>query len=207
MSVPAYQGVDVEYIWLLPGAATNITGLGTNEIIIDPVDISYAGNYRVEVIVDGCTVVSPLYEVIIFENPTVTAANDGVECIAQMTDLNLTATPNGGSGNYTYQWSGPSGFTSTDQNPVIPNAGSASAGTYTVVITDENGCTAEASTVVDVSTGPDEPVAISNGPVCEGEHLVISTDVYTGNNSKLRMDRPIGQHHIRCIPRCSANSG
>lgn len=46
-----------------------------------------------------------------------------------------------------YSWTGPGGFTSTDQNPVITNPG-----TYTVVVTDANGCTATASQLVDSDT-------------------------------------------------------
>ena len=119
---------------------------------------------------------------IVFENPTVVAANDGTACILQNTNANLMATPNGGSGTYTYQWSGPSGFASTDQNPVIANATTASSGTYTVILSDENGCTAEASTVVDVTTGPDEPVIASSGSVCEGGLVTLEIPVYSGSN-------------------------
>ena len=192
LTIPAYQGSSVTYTWNIPGSTANITGQGSNQLTIFPADASHNGDYSITINVDGCELTSADYEVVIFETPTVVAANDGVECIAQMTDLNLTASPASGSGNYTYQWSGSSGFTSTAQNPIIPNAGSASAGTYTVVITDENGCTAEASTVVDVSTGPDEPVVISNGPVCEGEQLVISTDVYTGTLVSYEWVGPLG---------------
>ena len=59
-------------------------------------------------------------------------------------NINLTSTPSGMS----YQWSGPNGFSSTAQNPVISGAGAAEAGTYIVTVTDANNCTASASTVV-----------------------------------------------------------
>jgi len=41
----------------------------------------------------------------------------------------------------TYSWTGPSSFSSTQQNPSIPNATSAVSGTYGVTVTDTNGCT------------------------------------------------------------------
>ena len=77
-----------------------------------------------------------------------------------------------------YNWSGPAGFTSADQYPVISPATSANAGTYTVTVTDANGCTASASTVVVVNPLPvvsfsglvasyctnDNPVALSGTP-------------------------------------------
>ena len=176
----------------MPGSTADITGLNSNQIIINPAITAHAGDYSVTVNVDGCEVESPDYEVIIFETPTIVAANNGTDCIAQGTDVNLTATPSGNSTPYTYVWTGPNGFSSTDQNPVIPNAGSASSGTYTVLLTDFNGCTAEASTVVNVTTSPDEPVVSSNAPVCEGEQLVISTNAYAGTNVSYEWTGPLG---------------
>lgn len=40
--------------------------------------------------------------------------------------------------NSTYLWTGPNGFTSTDQNPIIPNATINNSGIYTLVVTDIN---------------------------------------------------------------------
>ncbi|WP_207434270.1 cohesin domain-containing protein [Sabulibacter ruber] len=46
----------------------------------------------------------------------------------------------------TYSWTGPNGFTSTQQNPTIPNATTAHSGTYSVVAII-NGCSSVAGTV------------------------------------------------------------
>jgi choice-of-anchor A domain-containing protein len=51
------------------------------------------------------------------------------------------------SGGDSYQWAGPNGFTSTDQNPVITNASSLNSGTYTVVVT-KNGCSVTLSILI-----------------------------------------------------------
>ncbi len=61
------------------------------------------------------------------------------------TTLNLTA-----SAGTSWSWTGPNNFTSTLQNPSIPNAAINNSGTYTVAITG-NGCTSSASTVVTVA--------------------------------------------------------
>jgi len=53
----------------------------------------------------------------------------------------------------TYSWSGPGGFTSTQQNPVIPNATLANAGTYTLVIT-KGGCSETVTTSVTINQAP-----------------------------------------------------
>lgn len=52
--------------------------------------------------------------------------------------LNVT----GGTANFTYAWSGPNGYTSTAQNP-----SNMAGGTYSVTVTDANGCT---TTVTDI---------------------------------------------------------
>ncbi len=50
---------------------------------------------------------------------------------------NLELTASGGS---SYSWSGPNGFISTDQNPVITNANATHSGQYTCIITGTGGC-------------------------------------------------------------------
>jgi hypothetical protein len=86
--------------------------------------------------------------------PTPTAANNGPICTR--TNLNLSSTGGG-----TYLWTGPSGFTSTLQNPIIPSVTSGAAGLYTVTVTNAFGCFANASTTVAINTSPPQPGVIS----------------------------------------------
>jgi hypothetical protein len=72
--------------------------------------------------------------------------------------INLTSNTGGGTSPYNYNWSGPNGWTSTDQNPVIANAQTTHSGTYSVTVTDDNGCTASAQTSVTVSSGSPPPI-------------------------------------------------
>lgn len=53
-----------------------------------------------------------------------------------------------------YSWSGPGGFTSTDPNPVIPNATSVNAGFYYVTLTEADGCSLTDSVEVEVNVSP-----------------------------------------------------
>lgn len=88
--------------------------------------------------------------------------------------LNLSASSVAGA---TYSWTGPNGFSSTAQNPVISNVTPAEAGTYTVTATSGS-CTSNMSTVnVAVNPVPPVPVASNDGPVCEGSivHLYVDT--------------------------------
>ncbi|MEN9303538.1 MAG: hypothetical protein RL264_1967, partial [Bacteroidota bacterium] len=86
--------------------------------------------------------------------------------------INLTAT----DGFSTYTWSGPNSFSNATQNPSISNAQAVNAGTYTLTVTDGNGCQATSSTVVSLTTSP---TAGNNGPVCVGGELKLSTNSAT----------------------------
>ncbi|MBK8668667.1 MAG: gliding motility-associated C-terminal domain-containing protein [Saprospiraceae bacterium] len=90
-------------------------------------------------------------------------SNGGPYCPGSSAALNA-------SGATSYQWSGPNGFTSTLQNPVINNVNSTNAGLYIVTVTDGNNCTATLSTTVIVNAAPNV-TASSNGPICTGSVL------------------------------------
>lgn len=115
---------------------------------------------------NGCT---SMDEILVAVNglPIATAANNSP--INDGDDLLLTES--GGNGE-TWMWTGPNGFSSTEQNPTITGVGVAGSGTYTVVITDANGCTATASTVVVVEDAI-IAIATSNSPLCEGQKLLL----------------------------------
>jgi gliding motility-associated-like protein len=110
--------------------------------------------------------------------PTATASHTGPVCTGG--PLNLFATGGG-----TYAWTGPGGFTSTAQNPVVNPA---VAGTYTVVVSSGPGCTATASTTVTILPAP-VVTATANTPVCEGAALNLNVTPagtgysWTGPNS------------------------
>ena len=68
--------------------------------------------------------------------------------------LTLFSAASGGTGSINYDWTGPDGFVSNIQNPVIPSATIAASGTYTLTVTDANACSATASTLVTVNPIP-----------------------------------------------------
>lgn len=75
----------------------------------------------------------------------------------------------------TYQWNGPNGFSSTQQNPAgIPNATAANAGTYTLVITNPNGCiTSPQTNTVVVNPLPSAPLTV-NDTVCGSGNAILT---------------------------------
>jgi hypothetical protein len=88
--------------------------------------------------------------------------------------ITLTAEVTGGTPLFTFAWTGPNGFTATTQTITIPNATSANAGTYTVVVTDANGCSTPAQVTINVNqlNAPKLLKAIAN---CDGTVTVRGT--------------------------------
>ena len=75
-----------------------------------------------------------------------------------------------GAITYQYQWTGPNGFTSTEQNPVIDNLTADHSGTYSVIAIS-NGCESEPSSV-EVLVGSVVPFTVSGG--CEDNEYVLT---------------------------------
>jgi len=77
-----------------------------------------------------------------------------------------------------YEWKGPNAFTSSDQNPMVPNVTeSDNQGFYSVQLTDAvTGCKSAWYTVlVNINKRPDNVVAVNDGPKCAGETINLST--------------------------------
>jgi hypothetical protein len=89
--------------------------------------------------------------------------NNGPLCVGD--NLQLTAeTVDGAS----YWWSGPNGFLSTQQNPVIPNVTTANAGDYSCVITVNGQSSDPAITTVIIYTLPTVSLTSVDTTVCFG---------------------------------------
>ena len=67
-------------------------------------------------------------------DPTVSSTS-----VCEGESLTLIANPSGGVSPYTFSWTGPNGFTSTDENPIINNISLSNAGAYSLIVTDACG--------------------------------------------------------------------
>ncbi|MFM2265087.1 MAG: hypothetical protein RLZ77_505 [Bacteroidota bacterium] len=103
-------------------------------------------------------------------NPTVTSNSP----VCENSTLNLTC-----SEGVSWEWSGPNGFSSTEQNPIIPNVSLLANGTYTVTITDANNCTETRTVDVQISAIV-TPLFNASSPVCSG--TTINALPTTSNN-------------------------
>jgi hypothetical protein len=111
----------------------------------------------------------------VVEAPPVVASNGGSVCAGS--PLALFATPS--ISGAAFSWTGPNGFTSTLQNPVIGTATTAASGTYTVVRTFA-GQTSSSSTSGVVRASPAVPVAGGNSPLCAGGTLALTAAPVAG---------------------------
>lgn len=103
-----------------------------------------SGSYKFKYRVDGsCNLFDEaIIDITIFSIPeTPIATVDDVVC--ETFDLSLYATT---VANASYNWSGPNGFSSMQQNPLVTNSSSADNGVYSVYVT-QNGCPSETSEV------------------------------------------------------------
>lgn len=87
------------------------------------------------------------------------------------TDIKLEA-----EGGTSYSWTGPNGFASTQQNPIIPNVTSANSGTYSCVISGTGDCDGIYTVEVKVEDKTAPIPDIANLPDITGDcHTVVST--------------------------------
>jgi gliding motility-associated-like protein len=114
-------------------------------------------SYIVSVTNGTCTsVASNSFSVSPQQNPPIASATAaGPFCVGGAINLNA-------SGGASYSWSGPNGFSSNSQNPQIFPANINQSGTYSVTVTDANGCVNSASVNIQVASTPTVSVTTSN---------------------------------------------
>jgi len=97
-----------------------------------------------------CTIVPPVL------------SNNGPLCVHDTLQLSADTI-----NNATYYWSGPDGFTSTLQNPVIPNVGLINAGSYQLIITVNGSASDPVFTIVVINALPSPDFSVDD--VCFGD--------------------------------------
>lgn len=102
--------------------------------------------------------------------PNATASNGGPYC------QNETAELYGGpDGMVSYNWTGPGGFTSTVQSPVLGVASPSMTGTYNLIVQNSYGCLDTASTYLTVNPKPSGS-ATNTGPYCGGQTIQLTAN-------------------------------
>lgn len=147
------------YSWLPGGMTTSsVSGLS-------------AGTYTVTVTdIEGCSFTT--FATIIQPPPlTVSLNNTSVSCFGG-SDGTVSASPSGGTSGYTYSWT-PGGATTAGVSGIA-------TGTYTVTVTDANGCTITGSTTVTQPLAPLSNTPATTNVSCSGGNNGSITVTTTG---------------------------
>ena len=165
----------------VPGATYSWTGPnGFTSNVQNPVIVgaatSASGTYSVTATVGGCTSTAGTTAVTVNPLPSAPVAGNNSPVCAGST-LNLTASTVLGA---SYSWTGPNGFSSNVQNPVLASATTNASGTYSVTVTVGACASLAATTSVAVNPIPAAPVAGNNGPIFAGTTLTLSASTVPG---------------------------
>lgn len=183
---------DVDGIW------EEATSSGTlNSNIWDSSNVafgSYEFRYRVE---GSCNAFEEAFiNITINEIPQVpTASADSIICEGGNLQLYATNVPNA-----TYQWTGPNGFTATEQNPILNDISPSVNGTYTVIASQNNCQSGSSSVAVLVNALPEFELSQN---CIESEYVVTAVPInnsfdplttnytWTGPNNFMAAQNPI----------------
>lgn len=108
---------------------------------------------------------------------TTVASYDGPVCAG--TDVQLYATSDVEDAEFS--WTGPGGFTSSEQNPLLTGTTTAMSGTYIVEVTADGACTVSDTIEVVINPAPD-PITMSEYSVdlCPGSSVTITASGGSG---------------------------
>ncbi|HHM21543.1 MAG TPA: gliding motility-associated C-terminal domain-containing protein, partial [Bacteroidetes bacterium] len=164
--------------------------------VIDPVGPNHAGTYQLVVEVNGCTSAAATIDVTVETLPPVPVLQTDLSvCEGDTIHLETALVP-----GYTYQWIAPSATPDSDFGPmgnpgnplwtigpstmVTPSDHPAlyEAGQWSVQLVSPMGCVSQAANPADIVIHeiPQAPPALTNGPICEGEELLLLVEDMPG---------------------------
>lgn len=107
--------------------------------------------------------------------PTGTAEVNSPICVGQTLNFSLTTTY---TSALSYSWTGPGGFTSTLQNPIIANASTTNNGVYTVLVTNSI-CPIVRTVQATVVPYPNFTVVPATHTICQGGNFTPTASMTT----------------------------
>ena len=152
------------------GGDTNVSLVGGVATFSDlSIDLAGAGYTLAFTHAAGATRVAGID---VASNPAApVASNSGAFCPGETISLYATSVPGA-----SYLWTGPDGFLSTLQSPIIPSAPASADGTYSVIAIVGGCSSSPATTEVPLSAPPAGPVIQGEDTVCKLWRLQLVTD-------------------------------
>lgn len=180
------------YEWVDLSQPNSIVSTSQNPLIQN---IQETTTFQVTVIpTDGCY--RKLIDTIRVEvSPEIqlTLDSDATGCVPVNTDIQFTSTIGGGTPGYSINWTGPNGFQSVEEAPLLPNVTNDNSGIYILWVTDAAGCFASEEMSIDVVTQQNEPIIdISDLTACGGETVEFSISNYFGTSIRYEWEGPQG---------------
>ncbi|MBS1771543.1 MAG: gliding motility-associated C-terminal domain-containing protein [Bacteroidetes bacterium] len=168
------------YIWSGPASFSSTS---QNPKIM-PASSVHQGSYKVISNLNGCKD-SVSIPVVINPTPSISLSGTASVCMPDTIKIYATVTP----GTSTISWTGPSGYSGSSNNVIIPNSTASNSGKYIIAATNST-CTSKDSITVTVNSKT-TPVATTNSPICAGDTLkLMSTS--TPAASSYSWSGPIG---------------
>ena len=168
----------------LDGGSTDNCGISDRRVIIsDPISCGQAGStINTWLLVsddfgneDSC--IAQVQVAVVSPEPSY------IKGICDNADLLLFANPPGSPNSYDYVWRGPLGFSSIEEDPIIPNATSLNSGIYEVEITGPTGCKSTGFIEVEIGNTPNQPTIIAdNETPCDVDTLLLQAPVFSGQS-------------------------
>jgi gliding motility-associated-like protein len=164
------------YIWSGPN--------GFNSNLQNPV-VSTGGNYIVTVTsANGCT---SIMNIDVIEDAAIPTLNVQSSNVITCIDPNTSISANSNNPDVVFNWTGPNGFTSNEQNPVVTQAG-----TYNIIIEAPNGCTQNSSILVEIDTLSPQ-LGLQDGYIdCNDPSLLLDLQVNNVSNPTYNWSGPNG---------------
>lgn len=150
------------------------TGTGITDGVNGIFDPSIAGTGNHEITYTLACGDTDTMTIVVNSLPTLSTSFTAATC--GNTDGTATVSATGGSGAYTYQWNDPA-------NQTTATATALPAGSYQVVVTDNNGCADTASVNINSATGPIVTITNVSNNNCNGDSVGMATANVTGGQS------------------------
>ena len=182
---------NVNFEWTYPSGQT----IALPNPVLENVGNSDNGEYTLTVTTQfGCSVEASV-ELEILDRVDITGiSSDAPDCVSGPINVDMVATlfPID-DGNYTYLWTGPNGYSSTNQTATISSGSADDSGPYTLVVTNADGCSSLPSTV-DVEIPEILPTPILNGvdAACEGDQVTLNATPFSNANAIYVWTTPTG---------------
>ena len=160
----AAGGMNLDYQWIGPNDYTSI--------VKNPI-VEVAGTYELLATgANGCTIKKSIKIIGSQEIPEISVQGGILTCTNSSTQLAATSSVN----NSKYNWTGPNDFQSSNQNPIVVQAG-----LYTLIITAPNGCSSEITTnVVEQKAAP---IVSAKGGTLDCNNPVINFQINTDESN------------------------